>query len=550
MNKPIFLDAQTFARAMISGSNALQNTKNKIDALNVFPVPDGDTGTNMASTIAAIVPKMKLVDQMTSISEVTKQISLAMVYEARGNSGVILSQIFKGFSLGSEGKEFLSLADFLAALQAAVDRAYKSVFKPVEGTILTVIRETVEAITKEYKTKLEDHSINIQEVFGTILRFCRKACDETPNKLKILREVGVTDSGGEGLYQIFYGFNEALNDRFVEISSEAEDIELFISDSEVYEGEFGYCTEVLVDLNNPEQFDKTSLTPALEVLASSLVIVNDENILKVHGHTKTPGNFLNLLQTYGEFIKIKSENMSIQANNSKANSQKLKSAQNQEDRQKCGLVSCNIGQGLIDKMHELGANFVIEAGETKNPSAQEIINAIDSVNANTVFVLPNSSNAILVAQQAAQVVDDKNVVVIPTKSQIQGLNAVMNFSPELDFEDNQEMMHDAINEVAWGEITIAVRNTTINGINIEIGNYLSILNGKIIAASKTEKQALRNLTTKMIKGSSEIISIFYGEDGSEQNAQELANYLESRYDIEVQIDNGNQPNYHYLIGVE
>ncbi|WP_117274974.1 DAK2 domain-containing protein [Mycoplasmopsis edwardii] len=549
MARKVFLDGLTFAKAMVSGANALKNSKDRIDALNVFPVPDGDTGTNMSSTAISIVPKMQLVTKDTDIAEVTKTISTSMIYEARGNSGVILSQIFKGFALGCEEKMDLDLQEFLVALQSAVDRSYKSVFKPVEGTILTVIRETTENIVKKYKGVDED-KVTIKEVWGDLLEFCRRSCDETPNKLKTLREVGVTDSGGEGLYKIFWGINEYLNDRPVEISDVAEDVSVFLSDTEVYEGEFGYCTEVLIDLNEPEKFDREAFVKKVEKKANSLVVVSDDNILKVHGHTLKPGEFLNIAQQYGEFIKIKSENMTLQANNSKANNEKFNEAKKDQDRVKCAIISCNLGSGIIEKMKELGASYVIESGETQNPSAQDIINAIQATNADNIFVLPNSSNVILVAQQAAQVVDDKNIIVIPTKTQIQGLTAVLNFSPEADAEDNLEMMTDSISEVQTGEVTRAIRQTKLNGVEINNGDYLSILNGKIIASSKTANQALRKLVKKMIKGSSEIISIYYGDEGNLSEAEELANFIDANYDIEVDIIEGNQPNYHYLIGVE
>ncbi|AMD81324.1 dihydroxyacetone (glycerone) kinase, DhaK2 subunit [Mycoplasmopsis canis UF31] len=549
MARKVFIDGLTFAKAMISGANALRNSKDRIDALNVFPVPDGDTGTNMSSTAISIVPKMLQVSKDATIADVSKTISTSMIYEARGNSGVILSQIFKGFSLGCEGKVDLDLNDFLNALKSAVDRAYKSVFKPVEGTILTVIRETTEQIVKEFE-KADETSTSLKEVWGRLLEHCRRSCDETPNKLKTLREVGVTDSGGEGLYKIFWGINEFLNGRPVEITNATEDVSVFVSDMEVYEGEFGYCTEVLIDLSEPDKFDKESFIKKIEKKANSLVVVSDDNILKVHGHTLRPGEFLNIAQHYGEFIKIKSENMTLQANNSKANSEKFTEAQKQEDRVKCAVVSCNLGSGIIEKMKELGASYVVESGETQNPSAQDIINAIQSVNADNVFILPNSSNVILVAQQAAQVIQDKNVIVLPTKTQIQGLTAIINFSPDLDPDDNLEIMNDSIENVQTGEVTKAIRQTKLNGVEINNGDFLSIHNGKIIASSKTASQALKTLIKKMIKGSSEIVSIYYGDEGSLSIAEELSNYIDANYEIEIEINEGNQPNYHYLIGVE
>ncbi|QGZ97779.1 DAK2 domain-containing protein [Mycoplasma sp. NEAQ87857] len=538
------LDGELFAKAMISGANALTNKKNQIDALNVFPVPDGDTGTNMSSTVNSIINNLSNLEDY-SIENVSAKIAHSMIYEARGNSGVILSQIFKGFALACVGKEALDVNELIEAFNSATARAYKSVFKPIEGTILTVIRETSESLA----TNLYNQDVSIEQFFEATLKYMRKSCDETPNKLKTLREVGVTDSGGEGLYTIFWGINQYLNNQPVELNEQEEDIANFISDKEVYEGEFGYCTEVLVDLNKPDSFDKNSFIEKMEKIANSLVVVNDDNLLKIHGHTKKPGKLLNFAQKFGEFIKIKSENMTLQANNSKANSQKLQELANGE-RKKCAIVSCNLGSGIIERMKELGCDYVVESGQTQNPSAQDLIKAFQSVNAENIFVLPNNSNVILVAQQAAQVFTDSNIIVIPTKTQVQGMTAILNFNDSTDPELNHEMMLDSIEEVISGEITQAVRNTKINNIKISKKDYLGILNGKIITSQKDIIKTAKTLLEQMIDSSKEIVSLYYGDDESYSTAAEIANYITSKYDIEVEIIEGNQPNYNFLIGVE
>ncbi|SJZ47475.1 DAK2 domain-containing protein [Mycoplasmopsis verecunda] len=540
------LTGEILANALISGANALINAKNRIDALNVFPVPDGDTGTNMASTISATISNLEN-NKDQDVSTILSTMAHDMIYEARGNSGVILSQIFKGFALGTTDKKDLNTADLIKAFEGATARAYKSVFKPVEGTILTVIRETTEYLKEEFKNK----EVSYTEFFDKVLQFARKSCDETPNKLKTLREVGVTDSGGEGLYTIFWGVNEALNDRFVEISESTGDINNFISETEVYEGEFGYCTEVLIDLDYPEKFDKESFTKRLEKIANSLVVVNDDNLVKVHGHAVKPGKLLNLAQEYGEFIKIKSENMTLQANYSKANAEKMKQeSQDNAERRLCGVVSCNLGSGIVNKMKELGCDFVVESGQTQNPSAQDLINAIDNVNAETVFILTNNSNIILVAQQVAQVVDNKNIVVVPTKSQMQGITAMINFNHDISAEENLEMIEESIETVVTGEVTKAIRNTTLNGVKIRNGSYLAIVDGKIISSHSSVKTAVKAILKATVKPSTELVSLYYGDESSQNEAEEISNYIDAAYNCEVEIVEGNQPTYQLLIGIE
>ncbi|MHA3801526.1 DAK2 domain-containing protein [Mycoplasma sp. Z463D] len=546
MQDNMILNGEVLSKALISGANALVNAKNKIDALNVFPVPDGDTGTNMASTIATTVANLEA-NANESVSKILSNMAHDMIYEARGNSGVILSQIFKGFALGTADKDVLNTADLIQAFEGATARAYKSVFKPVEGTILTVIRETTEYLKAEFSGK----EVSYVTFFEKALEFARKSCDETPNKLKTLREVGVTDSGGEGLYTILWGINEALHDRFVAISEEDNNINNFISETEVYEGEFGYCTEVLIDLDNPEKFDKESFTKRLEKIANSLVVVNDDNLVKVHGHAIKPGKLLNLAQEYGEFIKIKSENMTLQANYSKANAEKMKQeAQNNEARKTCGVVSCNLGSGIVKRMKELGCDFIVESGQTQNPSAQDLINAINNVNAETVFVLTNNSNIILVAQQVAQVIDNKNVVVIPTKSQMQGITAMLNFNHDFTAEENIEMIEESIATVVTGEVTKAIRNTTLNGVKIKNGSYLAIVDGKIISAHTSVMAAVKAILKTTVKPSSELVSIYYGDESNLGEAEEVSNYINATYDCEVDIVEGNQPTYQFLIGIE
>ena len=539
------LNGKTFAQAFISGANNLINSKNKIDALNVFPVPDGDTGTNMSSTSKAAVGALTVtnVDKMP-LGDVAVIISRNMLLGARGNSGVILSQIFKGLSLSFTNLKEASVKELLDGFKKATEKAYQSVLKPVEGTILTVIRETTEAIEKDIT---KDSSV--EDFFRLANEFSRQACNNTPNKLKILREVGVTDSGGEGLQALLFGMYSYFKGQPIEESNEEKQADTFISSSEVYNGEFGYCTEFIVELADDKNFDKSAFENALMKKANSLVVVQDEKILKVHGHTLKPGDMLNFGQKYGEFIKIKSENMTRQAADSR-NKNVIINQSDENEKQKCAIISCNLGSGIIDRMTEYGVDAIIESGQTQNPSAQDILDAISSVKAKNVFVLPNNSNIFLAAEQAAQSVNDKKVYIIPTKSQVQGVSALLNFAKDNTVKENRENMTDAIKLVKTGEITKSVRSTNIDGIKIKEGQFIGILDHKIIIVADSYLDAAKKLVKKVTSKDTELITIYFGNDASEPDAQELQNFIESHYDASVEVVNGNQPNYHFIIGFE
>lgn len=539
------LNGKTFAQVFISGANNLINSKNKIDALNVFPVPDGDTGTNMSSTSKAAVDALTVtnVDKMP-LGDVAVIVSRNMLLGARGNSGVILSQIFKGLSLSFANLKEASVKELLDGFKKATEKAYQSVLKPVEGTILTVIRETTEAIEKDIT---KDSSV--EDFFRLANEFSRQACNNTPNKLKILREVGVTDSGGEGLQALLFGMYSYFKGQPIEESNEEKQADTFISSSEVYNGEFGYCTEFIVELTDVKNFDKSAFENALMKKANSLVVVQDEKILKVHGHTLKPGDMLNFGQKYGEFIKIKSENMTRQAADSR-NKNVIINQSDENEKQKCAIISCNLGSGIIDRMKEYGVDAIIESGQTQNPSAQDILDAISSVKAKNVFVLPNNSNIFLAAEQAAQSVNDKKVYIIPTKSQVQGVSALLNFAKDNTVKENRENMTDAIKLVKTGEITKSVRSTNIDGIKIKEGQFIGILDHKIIIVADSYLDAAKKLVKKVTSKDTELITIYFGNDASEPDAQELQNFIESHYDASVEVVNGNQPNYHFIIGFE
>lgn len=541
------MDGKLFASLLLSGANNLINNKNKIDALNVFPVPDGDTGTNMSNTIQAAIKTLES-NPTKNLGDLSAQVAKDMLFGARGNSGVILSQIFKGFSLGFANVESVDVFGLLKGFQEATKKAYGSVLKPIEGTLLTVIRETTENLEKAI-----NNQTTFEEFFNLAVDFARKSCNETPNKLKILREVNVTDSGGEGLFTIIYGMQQAILGNPIAISNEVVEVDKFLSDTEVYEGEFGYCTEFIVELDDFTKFDKVAFEKALSKKANSLVVVQDNEILKVHGHVERPGDLLNFGQKYGELLKIKSENMTRQANESKnknVNQNKLNNDTSLTNE--CGIVSCNLGSGLIQKMKDLGADFVIESGQTQNPSAQEIYDAINAVNAKNVFILPNNSNIFMAAQQAAQAINDKNVFIIPTKSQLQGLIATQYFDHSVNAKTNEEILLDLIQLVSTGEITQAVRDTKIDGIKIKKDNFIAILDGKIKNANKSVIDCAKELIDLVYKNNPELqqITIYTGVDANSNETDEIEAYIRSQYEVEVEIYAGQQPNYPYLIGFE
>ncbi|MGL4343480.1 MAG: DAK2 domain-containing protein [Metamycoplasmataceae bacterium] len=541
------IDQTALKKALISASNNLHNNSSRINALNIFPVPDGDTGSNMSSTFKNAVQNLNS-KKYENIEEMLKQFSKDMLLGARGNSGVILSQIFKGFYEGWKKCEVISNQNLVIGFQKAYEYAYSSVLKPIEGTILTVIRETFENLKK-----LDLSKLSILETFAKIKNFARTSCDNTPNLLAVLKEANVVDSGGEGLFIILDGIYQSLNGKDVIISDQIEQQEKFISETEIYDGEFGYCTEVIIELKKPEKFDKKALSLKIEKLGNSLVIVNDNEILKIHIHVLKPGLILNELQKYGEFIKIKSENMTLQANETKQKieNSKIKNT-GSKIKKKSAIISCNSGSGIITLMKEYECDFLIEGGQSNNPSIQDFIEAINEVNSDNIFILPNNKNTILAAQQASKMIKNKNIFVIPTKTQVEGITALINFSSELNPEDNLEEIKSSLKNLVIGEVTQAIKDTKIENVSIKNGDYLQIKNNKIIGSHKDLIKSTQNLIKKMMKDKSdpEIIVIYYGADSSLMEAEKLQKFIEENYDVEVEINNGDQPIYNFLISIE
>lgn len=543
------LNAEKLKFIIESASNKLFNNKERIDALNVFPVPDGDTGTNMSSTFQKAIQLIEK-ESFDTVGELIELVSKNMLLSARGNSGVILSQIFKGFSNAWSSLNDINIENFINGFSMAAKTAYDSVLKPVEGTILTVIRETAEELAK---IKVDKNS-TFNNVISIAVKTAQNSLQNTPNLLPVLKEVGVVDSGGEGLLMILEGMKSAIEGTKVEVDLNSTKPLVIASNTEVYSGEFGYCTEVIIKLNEPDKFVKNKFVSQVEKLGNSMVVVNDGNLLKLHIHTITPGKILNIGQKVGEFLTVKIENMTEQANNTKSNLEGIKSYETTkvQPTKKNAIISCNAGSGFINIMNELECDHVIEGGQSNNPSAQDIIEAIDIVNAENIIILPNNSNIILAAQQAAKIKSDRNIKIIPTKSQVEGITAIMNYSPEIDIEDNINEIESSLKNLIVGEVVQAIKNTKIDNVKIKEGSYLMVMSHKIIGTKKDSLSASTALIDKMIKSNkkAQILIIYYGNNVSEIDAKKIEKYVLSKYDIEVQIQNGDQHIYDYMFGLE
>ncbi|AEP86571.1 DAK2 domain-containing protein [Bacillus spizizenii] len=548
------LDGRTFAEMILAGAQNLSQNASAVDALNVFPVPDGDTGTNMNLSMtsgAREVEKMNTDD----IGKVGSALSKGLLMGARGNSGVILSQLFRGFSKSIETKKEINALEFAAALQAGVDMAYKAVMKPVEGTILTVAKDAAKkAIT------LAEKETDITMLMTAVKEEAEASLNRTPELLPVLKEVGVVDSGGKGLLCVYEGFLASLKGETVPQKAVLPSLDDMVS-AEHHKSaqslmntediEFGFCTEVMVRLDQTKrEFDEGTFRQDLSQFGDSLLVIADESLAKVHIHAEEPGNVLNYAQHYGELIKIKIENMREQ--HTSIISQESKPADNEKPpaKQPYGIVTVAMGEGISDLFKSIGASVVIEGGQTMNPSTEDIVEAVKSLNAETVFILPNNSNIIMAANQAASVMDEQ-VFVIPSKTVPQGMSALLAFNPDQEAEANEGNMLSAIQQVKSGQVTYSVRDTHIDGKDIKKGDFMGILNGTIIGTAEDQLSAAKMLLSEMIGEDDEIVTILYGEDASQEEAEELEAFLSEKYEeIEVEIHNGKQPLYSYIISAE
>ncbi len=551
------ITAQDF-RAMVEiGEARLSENVDFVNSLNVFPVPDGDTGTNMGLTFTSGAERVAN-SNATTVGELAQDLAKGLLMGARGNSGVILSQIFRGFSKAVEGKETLSGEDLSDAFTHGVETAYKAVMNPVEGTILTVARMSAKRGVK----KLEK-STDINEVMGSVLRGAEKALAKTPDLLPVLKEVGVVDSGGQGLVFIYQGFYEALTGQAaptkamistkIDLSSIAHNEPHDYSDISTSEIKYGYCTEIMVKIGEGEtvtdKFDYDTFRNYLNELGDSLLVVADDEIIKVHVHTEHPGEIMNYGQRFGSLMKVKVDNMRMQHEEviNHDYSAKVKAA----SRTKYGIVAVCAGEGIKELFTSMGVTTVINGGQTMNPSTEDILAAVKEANAENVIILPNNKNILMAANQAAEVSEDCNVCVVASKTIPQGLASLLSFDEAQTIEENQEAMTEQLEVVVSGQITNAVRDTSIDGVDIKKDDFMGIIDGKILVSLTDKKEATIQTISRMINEDSEIVTLIFGEEATETEADEIAAIIEEKYpEVEVEVHNGKQPVYAYLISVE
>ena len=553
------IDASQLSKMFLAGAKNLEAKKEWINELNVFPVPDGDTGTNMTMTIMSAAKEVSALEQV-NMRALCKAISSGSLRGARGNSGVILSQLFRGFTKGIGEAEEIDVDILCDAMQRAVETAYKAVMKPKEGTILTVARGAADRALE-----LVDTTDDLVYFIGEVIAEAEDVLARTPEMLPVLKQAGVVDSGGQGLVEVLKGAYDALLGKEIDYTIEgAETGREFVKISQETEQDikFGYCTEFIIVLNNPlDEKEEMSYKAYLESIGDSIVVVADDEIVKTHVHTNDPGLAIQKALTYGSLSKIKIDNMReehqeklIKDAEKQAAAQKAGEAERKKDegpKKDMGFVVVSIGEGLNQIFRDLGADALIEGGQTMNPSTEDVLDAVRSVNADTVFVLPNNKNIILAANQAASLTEDKRVIVLPTKTVPQGITALINYIPEQTPEENESRMLQEIANVKTGQVTYAVRDTVVDDKDIKEGDYMGIGDSGILSVNQDMKQCFAQMVDQMVDEDSAIVSVFYGADVSESEAQELADAVEEKYpDLEVELQAGGQPVYYYVVSVE
>lgn len=545
---------------IISGANNLYNNYPEVDALNVFPVPDGDTGTNMNLTISSGAKEIATRND-ASVYDVAKAFSRGLLMGARGNSGVILSQIFRGFAQGLKGKIEATAQDISDALLMGKEVAYKAVMRPVEGTILTVIRESSQALADSVYPDMP-----LDEALDILLKEARESLKRTPNLLPVLKEAGVVDSGGAGLCKIIEGFDLALHNQIVEknmpdvVSDSVVEPIIGNVQASLEHKEFGYCTEFILKLpEDPVKAKKKNFVPSrfsgvLNSHGNSIVMVHDDDLIKVHIHTLNPGNILTYAQQFGEFVKIKVENMSEQhthliEEDAKAKEDEIK----KQPKKPFGLISVGAGKGIVDLFKDLNCDYIVSGGQTMNPSTEDFIKAIKSINAEQIFILPNNSNIIMAATQACDVMNEEvKCTVIPTKTIPQGLVSAMMYNPESDYDTNYNDMMEALSSVKSGQVTFAVKDTSFEGVEIHKDDFIGICDKKILATEKDKIKCALKLINTMIDEDSSIITIITGEDVTEAERDALKELVQAKVGdmVDVDVKVGLQPVYSFIIGIE
>lgn len=537
-----YIDGKNLRNMIVSGANNLQNNKDLVDKLNVFPVPDGDTGTNMSLTISYAMKELSKVDN-DDITNIGKSLAKGSLMGARGNSGVILSQIIRGFTKSIEGSEKLTTTDLADAFKNGSDTAYKAVIKPIEGTILTVVRES-----GEYAIKAAKKETDIIKFLELVIKEANASLERTPDLLKNLKDAGVVDSGGKGLVLIYEGMYHALkgNPIVVNEGGQTNDVSISVPQETINPEDikFAYCTEFILESN---KISDDKIKDIMLPYGDSLAVVGDEGIIKVHVHTNEPGSVLQEALKYGQLATIKIENMKVQHENIVVDSQ---TAVSQEPEKEFGFIATSMGDGLANIFRDFGVDHIIEGGQTMNPSTEDFMKAIDEINAENIFILPNNSNIIMAANQA-KALSDKNIIVIPSKTVSQGFSALVGFNAEASVEENEESMIECLSLVKSGQVTYAVRDTVMNDIDVKEGNYIGIGESKLLSAGENREEITLGLIEKLSDEDTAIITLFYGEDVSEEEANGFRDLIEEKYeDIDVELYYGGQPLYYYLISVE
>ena len=560
------INSKLLARMFLAGAKNLDSKKDWINELNVFPVPDGDTGTNMTMTIMSAAKEVSSLTNPT-MAELAKAISSGSLRGARGNSGVILSQLFRGFCKVIKEYDEIDVTILCEACQKAVETAYKAVMKPKEGTILTVAKGAAEKALE-----LSDETEDVVTFVEEVIKQAEYVLDQTPEMLPVLKQAGVVDSGGQGLVQVLKGAYDALIGKEIDYTIEGAPTGAApakISAETEAEIKFGYCTEFIIVLNAPMSDNEEHAYKAfLESIGDSIVVVADDEIVKTHVHTNDPGLALQKALTFGSLSKIKIDNMREEhqeklikdskklAAQQKAEEEAYEAAQadektNNMPAKEMGFVSVSIGEGMNEVFRGLGVDYLIEGGQTMNPSTEDMLNAIEHVNAKTVFILPNNKNIIMAANQAVDLVEDKQIIVIPTKTIPQGITALVNYIPDHSAEENKEQMMAEIENVKTGQVTYAVRDTEIDGKTIKQNDFMGIGDKSILSVGTDLRATTLEMVDAMVDEDSAIVSIYFGSDSDEDSANELAAAIEEKYpDVEVEVNDGGQPIYYYVISVE
>lgn len=551
------IDAKMLARMFLAGAKNLENKKEWINELNVFPVPDGDTGTNMTMTIMSAAKEVRNLED-PDMATLAKAISSGSLRGARGNSGVILSQLLRGFTKTVKENQEIDILLLTQAIEKAVETAYKAVMKPKEGTILTVAKGAAIKARELCDNQTEDLTVFFEEV----IKHADYVLSQTPEMLPVLKQAGVVDSGGQGLMQVLKGANDAFLGKEIDLTFEdqaqKDTSEIQTNKKKAVEAEikFGYCTEFIILLERPFNIKvEMDFKAYLESIGDSIVVVADDDIVKVHVHTNDPGMAIQKALLYGALSNMKIDNMRLEQQENlektiKKAEENVPSAE-ELDKKEIGFIAVSVGSGMEEIFKSLGIDYIISGGQTMNPSTEDLVNAIEKVNAETVFILPNNKNIILAANQAQYLVEDKKVVVIPTKTIAQGITAIINYVPDMSVEENEKLLNEEIHHVKTGEVTYAVRNTTIDDQTINQGDFMGIGDDGILSVGTDMEQVVMQMVEKMMEPEGELISIYYGDEIDEDKAEHLKDLICEKFSsCDVELQYGGQPIYYYVISVE